>query len=420
MPDSAPAPLVLGPAEHSLRPDLLAPEALEVIRTLHRCRATAYLCGGGVRDLLLGREPKDFDVVTDARPERIKHLFRNARLIGRRFRLAHVIFRSGVIIETATFRALLDAPPPSAEAVPLPSRRNRDIPDPRFAMRGGVIVRDNVYGTPDQDARRRDFTVNALFYDPDTNEIFDYVGGIEDLGKRLIRVIGEPAVRFHEDPVRMLRAVRIAGQLGFEIEETARAEIVRMHEEIRNASPERMHEEMLKIFNCGSAQTVCSRAWNKGLFQAIYPAFSAWLESAGAPAFAKEWMERALHQFDVWKKAGLKPQPALQYALLFGPMVEERAAQLASPELPPPAAAELAVEQIFRDKSNLPQLTRAIVCDAQRIFAAQPLMAAAAPGQPGTSRIRRHHALRDALVYLKFSTRFHPDRAETFTRWTAN
>ena len=174
------APVILKEGEHGLKRERIAWEALRVLTRLDEAGYKAYLCGGGVRDLLLGRTPKDFDIATDARPEEVKRIFRNCRIIGRRFKLAHVFFRD-VIIETATFRALLDVPPPEAEDVPLPSRRRTDVPDPTFATRGGVIVRDNVYGTPEEDARRRDFTVNGLFYDIADGSIIDYVGVLQDL-----------------------------------------------------------------------------------------------------------------------------------------------------------------------------------------------------------------------------------------------
>lgn len=224
-------PVILKESEHGLERERIAHEALRVLTRLDEAGYKAYLCGGGVRDLLMGRTPKDFDIATDARPEEVKRIFRNCRIIGRRFKLAHVFFRD-VIIETATFRALVDNPPPEAEGVPLPSRRRTDVPDPTFATRGGVIVRDNVYGTPAQDARRRDFTINGLFYDIADGSIIDYVDGLNDLENRVLRVIGDPETRFHEDPVRMVRALRIASQLDFEIERHARDAIIRMSGEL--------------------------------------------------------------------------------------------------------------------------------------------------------------------------------------------
>ena len=409
--------VILKEAQHGLRREMIAYEALRVLTRLDEAGYKAYLCGGGVRDLLLGRTPKDFDVATDARPEEVKKIFRNCRIIGRRFKLAHVFFRD-VIIETATFRALLDTPPPEAEDVPLPSRRRTDVPDPTFATRGGVIVRDNVYGTPEEDARRRDFTINGLFYNIADGSIIDYVGGLKDLENRVLRVIGDPETRFHEDPVRMVRAVRIAAQLDFQIEAGARETIVRLSGELKNSSRERLHEEMLKILNCGSAGKVFDRAWQKGLFQRIYPAFAEWLQSpAGHPAL--HWVKKALRQFDVWKLAGLKPMPALQHALLFGPFIEGLAGTFAAEGLPEFEAVLQAVNTVLRDKANLTQIPKAVVFDVERILGIQVQMRKSSGQSKYASRLRQRNGFEEALIYLKFAGGLDPARKELLARWMA-
>ena len=415
-PEPSPVPRILREDEHPLRRDQICREALKVMDRLHNAGYKAYLCGGGVRDLLLGRQPKDFDVVTDARPEQIKRVVRNTRIIGRRFRLAHCIF-GDVIIETATFRALLDTPPPDAENVPVPTRRRDDIPDPTFATRGGVIVRDNVYGTPSEDARRRDFTVNGLFYDPSDGTIIDYVGGLDDLHARILRVIGDPAVRYHEDPVRMLRAIRIASQLDFEIEPAAREAIIQLAGELRNASRERMHEEMLKVMNCGASLFVFDRSWRKGLFQVIYPTLSRWLETPQGDAKGTPWVRKAFHQFDVWKKAGLKPMPALQYSLLFGALIEQRAAENEAAGAAPYVAAEQAVDATIRDAANLPQLPKAIMFDAERILGLQVQLKKAGPQSKYATRVRNRRGFNEALIYLKFAASLDPLRKPLLQRW---
>lgn len=400
------------PAEqHPLDRGMISPEARKVLERLHAAGYKAYLCGGGVRDLWLGKEPKDFDVATDARPEEVKHVFRNCRIIGRRFRLAHVIFRD-VIIETATFRALLDESE-ETENVEVPSRRNREIPDPTFATRDGVIVRDNVYGTPEEDARRRDFTVNGLFYDWASGAVLDYVGGIPDLEARVLRVIGDPATRFHEDPVRMIRAVRIASQLGFEIEAGALAAIREMGGELANASPERMHEEMLKIFNCGSARAVWRLAMDTGLAQRVYPGFTAWL--AGAGERGAMWVEKALAQFDVWKKNGLKASPGLQYTLLFGAWMEAIAAQ--SKGIPAFVAATEAAGAALRSEGQLVRIPKFIQFDAERILGAQVQMSKSSGKSKYAERMRKRKGFSEALVYLKFASGFDPKRKALFERW---
>lgn len=410
--------VILKENEHTLRREQISWQARRVLERLAEAGYKAYLCGGGVRDLLLGRTPKDFDIATDARPEEVKKIMRNTRIIGRRFKLAHVFFRD-VIIETATFRALLDNPPPEAEGVPLPSRRRQDVPDPTFATRGGVIVRDNVYGTPEEDARRRDFTINGIFYDFADGSLIDYVGGLEDLEKRVVRVIGDPVTRYHEDPVRMVRAVRIAAQLDFEIERTAREAIRAMVSELRYSSRERLQEEMLKILNCGSALKSYELAWRKGLFQTVYPAYSAWLQVPERQG-AMQWVKKALRQFDVWKQAGLKPMPALQYALLFGPGIEAVAKEMAeADDLPEFEATLQAVSAFLRDKANLAQIPKAMVYDVERILGIQVQMRKSSGQSKYATRLRQRSGFEEALIYLKFASGIEPARKELLARWMA-
>ena len=411
------APIVLRESQHGLRRDMIAHEALRVLTRLDEAGYKAYLCGGGVRDLLLGRQPKDFDIATDARPEEVKHIFRNCRIIGRRFKLAHVFFRD-VIIETATFRALLDTPPPEAEDVPLPSRRHADVPDPTFATRGGVIVRDNVYGPPEEDARRRAFTINGLFYDIASGSILDYVGGLKDLEDRVLRVIGDPVARYLVFRVRLVRAVRIASQLDFEIERSARDAIIKCGGYLKNSSKDRLHEEMLKILNCGRALRVFERSWQKGLFQTIYPAFSAWLQAPENPE-AGHWVKKALRQFDVWKQAGLKPQPALQHALLFGPYIEGMAAAVAAEGTPEFEAMLQAVNTVLRDKANLTQIPKAVVFDVERILGIQVQMRKSSGQSKYASRLRHRNGFDEALIYLKFGGGIDPARKKLAEVWMA-
>lgn len=214
--------------DHHIRHELLAPEALFVATKLQQAGHTAYLVGGGVRDLLLRREPKDFDISTSARPEQVKKCFRNCLLIGRRFRLAHVRFGQ-TIIEVSTFRA-------------------GDVEDDR------LIVRDNIWGTPEQDVLRRDFTVNGLFYDPSDHRIIDYVGGFEDITANLLRSIGEPEVRFRQDPVRMLRCLKFRARFSFDIDSQILPAISQCRSEILKSSPARVVEEMLRMLESGAAE----------------------------------------------------------------------------------------------------------------------------------------------------------------------
>src|SRR5574338_93082 len=253
-------PLIVPRSEHTLSRRDIDPDALKVLYRLKQHRHVAYLVGGSVRDLLLGKHPKDYDVGTSAHPYEVKRLFRNCWIIGRRFRLAHVRFPPNKIIEVATFRK-------KAEPGELP------MPEPTAITptEHRLVHRDNTFGTPEEDAFRRDFTINALFYDIETFSIIDYVGGMDDLRAGILRSIGDPNERFLEDPVRMLRAVVLAERLDFSIEESA-LEAIRLHaEQITKASPSRMLDEYFKILRSGSSERIFRRLAEVGLLQHISP-----------------------------------------------------------------------------------------------------------------------------------------------------
>jgi len=235
-------PVVLKRSDHTVSRKNISSAAAKVLYHLKDEGYTAYLAGGGVRDLLLHRNPKDFDVATNATPEQIRKIFKNCRLIGRRFRLAHILFR-GEIIETSTFRA------------PVPEEPDEGTHCENTLRVGetGMVMRDNIFGTPEEDALRRDFTINALFYNIADFSVIDFAGGLDDLEKKIIRVIGDPDKRFAEDPVRMIRAARFAGTLEFNIEPAAYESICRNNQLLANAAPSRMYEEVQKLFFCGHA-----------------------------------------------------------------------------------------------------------------------------------------------------------------------
>jgi len=261
------SPKVLTRPEHQLSRGNLSAEALKVLYRLHRSGYAAYLVGGSVRDILLGKRPKDFDVATNARPQEIRRLFRNSRIIGRRFRLVHVFFRAG-IIEVATFRASPE-PPESpndweeAEAEEVEENTTTDRPQP--------ATEEVVYGTPAEDARRRDFTVNALFYNIADFSIVDHVGGIEDLKRGVIRAIGDPDQRFIEDPVRMMRALEYSVRLGFEIDPRTSEAIAAQRDMISEASAPRLTYELLESLRSGHAAGI-HEAWRRaGVFTRAFP-----------------------------------------------------------------------------------------------------------------------------------------------------
>ncbi len=263
-------PLILPRSEHTLSRKDIDADALKVLYRLHGEGFVAYLVGGSVRDLLLGRRPKDFDIGTSAHPYQVKRLFRNCWIIGRRFRLAHVKFGSKTI-EVATFRR--QVPAGSVDpAEPLSPEQDVAGADPAEALaEARPIERDNEFGTPEEDAFRRDFTVNALFYDIGTHAIIDYTGGLEDLRARVIRSIGNPDVRFVEDPVRMLRALVLAARLDFTVDPEIMEAIGRKAPLITQAAPARLLEEYYKILRSGSARECFDQLADSGLLEHMSP-----------------------------------------------------------------------------------------------------------------------------------------------------
>jgi poly(A) polymerase len=247
-------PKIVPRPEHVLSRKLIDPEALKVLYRLNQSNYTAYLVGGSVRDLLLGRKPKDFDIGTSAQPYEVKKLFRNCWIIGRRFRLAHVRFGEKTI-EVATFRRQVSAEEAADTPLQTLAPPESDVAAPELDdARDRLIHRDNTFGTPEQDAFRRDFTINALFYDIETFSIIDYTGGLEDLQKGVVRCIGVPEERFQEDPVRMMRAVAMAARLNFTIDPPIEAAIAAHRSDIARSAPARLIEEFYKLLRSGAAE----------------------------------------------------------------------------------------------------------------------------------------------------------------------
>lgn len=242
---------------HEIDPDRIDLNALWVVRRLRAKGHEAYLTGGCVRDLLLNKKPKDFDVATSARPEEVKSIFRNCRLIGRRFLLAHVVFPGGKIIETATFRAK-----PSDEIAPDEEGNTSD---------DLLVMQDNVYGTMKEDAFRRDLTINGLFYDPVVGKVIDYVGGKADLAAGFIRTIGDPEIRLQEDPVRILRAIRFAKRLGFTIEENTLRSMKDFSKDMVRCAPARLQEEIVRLLTSGQAKESFKLALEVGVLDVLMP-----------------------------------------------------------------------------------------------------------------------------------------------------
>ena len=250
------SPVVLQREDHNISRDNISEHALKVLYRLKKSEHAAYLVGGGVRDLLLDRHPKDFDIATDALPESIGGLFRNSRMIGRRFRLVHVHFGRD-IIEVATFRG-------HEGDVEEEGANDRDI-------KNGMLIRDNIFGTIEEDAWRRDFTINSLYYNIHDFSVVDYTGGLEDLQNKLIRIIGDPHQRYQEDPVRMLRAARFAAKLEFNIEASTAAPIAELADRIAHGPPARLFEEVLKLFLSDQSVATFKLLRKYNLFDKLFP-----------------------------------------------------------------------------------------------------------------------------------------------------
>jgi poly(A) polymerase len=309
-------PLIVPRGGHTLSRRDVDPEALKVLYRLKDAGFKAYIVGGGVRDLLLGRRPKDFDIGTDAHPYQVKKLFRNCFIIGRRFRLAHIRFGTKVV-EVATFRRQLTGEE-QAEAhaqAQAPAQGDGDAPgggEPRHGEHDHLIHRDNTFGTAEEDAFRRDFTLNAMFYDIATFSIIDYVGGLEDLRARIIRCIGDPVVRFREDPVRMQRAVSFAARLGFAIDPPVLDAIATERQRIALAAPARLAEEYYKILRSGAAERTFRELHRLGLLEPL---------SAVLHARADGALWASLARLDAYRLRSEAPPAALTNAVLLGSLI---------------------------------------------------------------------------------------------------
>jgi poly(A) polymerase len=310
-------PVIVPRANHPISRRDIDPDALRVLQRLQHANFEAYLVGGSVRDLILGRRPKDFDVGTDAHPYQIKKLFRNCWIIGRRFRLAHIKFGQKTI-EVATFRKYVAEPAPGQPAEPdlvepesaiVASSPEPEPPAPDHGL--GIIHRDNTFGTPEEDAFRRDFTINGLFYDIKTFSVIDYVGGLEDLERRVIRSIGDPLVRFIEDPVRMIRAAVFAARLGFDLDEPVILAIAEHRQLIQKASPSRLMEEYFKILRSGYAEATFRALGRERLLELITPELKS--EQAGV------W--DALARLDAYRRRSPGVPAEFTNAILIGALL---------------------------------------------------------------------------------------------------
>ncbi len=340
---TAPTPLRIPAEEHKINKRHVSRHAIKVCEVLQAHGFEAYVVGGAVRDLLVGIQPKDFDVATNATPEQIRPLFRRAFIIGRRFKLVHVVFGREVI-ETSTFRAAS-------------SKGNH-------TDQHGRILRDNVYGSLRDDATRRDFTFNALYYDPRTEEVIDFHRGVDDLRNHVVRIIGDPETRYREDPVRMLRAVRFAAKLEARIDPATHAPINKLAHLVDNVPTSRRFDEAIKLLSCGQAMDCLKRLADEGLVHYIFPSFPQLYAQADSARFLELAFERTDHRV----RTGQSISPSFLFAALLWPFVRTQWHKEQSAGTPPIPAMANACAQVLDTHAAEMAIQRRFQSDMREIW----------------------------------------------------
>ncbi|HEX7341191.1 MAG TPA: polynucleotide adenylyltransferase PcnB [Rhodanobacteraceae bacterium] len=376
--DSRPEPRIIPRDRHTISRKNISKGALRVLYRLHEAGFRACLVGGAVRDLLLGLTPKDFDVATDATPEEVKRLFRNCRLIGRRFRLAHVLF-GPEIVEVATFRGFGEG----------------DGDDERRIV-DGRLVRDNVWGSIEEDAFRRDFRVNALYYDIADFSVIDYVGGMQDLEDRVLRMIGDPAKRYREDPVRMLRAARLSAKLGFAIDAAAVAPMHELSGLLAEAAPARLFDESLKLFMAGRATDSFRVLRQLGLLRVLFPATAKSLDR-GHPLL-QGMIDQGLANTDARVNDGRRVTPAFLFAVLLWGEACRQVDALIGQGLEPSLAWQRASHRVVADAMQHIAIPRRFTQVMEEIWILQPRLARHT--RKRTFRLLEHPRFRAAFDFL--------------------
>ncbi len=396
-----PLPVVIPRPEHNISRANISPNALKVLYRLRDAGHQACLVGGGVRDLLLGREPKDFDVATNARPEQVYKLFRNCRLIGRRFRLAHVQFGQE-IIEVATFRAHGD------------DREDGDGPSVERAE-DGRILSDNVYGGIEQDAWRRDFTINALYYDIANFAVLDYVGGMADLKAGLIRLIGDPAQHYHEDPVRLLRGARFAAKLGFRLEPATEAPLHQLGHLLEKVPPARLFDEILKLFMGGCAIQTFELLRHYRLFGWLFPATERCLNHQ-QHHYPKTLLVRALAGTDRRVAEGKPIHPAFLFAALLWEPLREQMSHLETEGLDEHEMLQEAAERVIQAQIRHTTLPRRYSLPMREIWEMQQRLTVTTGKRP--LRLLDHPRFRAGYDFLLLRADADEQAAELADWWT--
>ncbi len=366
-------------SEHGIDKGLVDERAVKVVSTLADAGFEAYIVGGAVRDLLVGLRPKDFDVATNATPEQVKGLFRRAFIIGRRFRIVHVVFGRGrqdrglsEVIEVSTFRAVMDAA--AAEQVTGNEKTSKGelAGKTRVVDAEGRVLRDNVWGPQIEDAARRDFTVNAMYYDPVREIVVDYPGGIKDAKKKLLRMIGDPVARYREDPVRIIRAVRFAAKLGFEIEAKTRAPINAMVGLLDNVPQSRTFDEMIKLLQTGHALASIEELRKQGLHRGVFPVLDVALDEAHRHDGREKFVQMALADTDRRVSEGKPVAPSFMLACMLWHDVLDRWQKLKAEGEPSFPALQQAVDAVFDARIGDISGRGKLAADMREIWLMQP------------------------------------------------
>ncbi|MEJ6023997.1 polynucleotide adenylyltransferase PcnB [Ramlibacter sp. PS4R-6] len=363
----------IGPEEHGIDPTLVDERAANVVHTLKEAGYEAYIVGGAVRDLLLGLRPKDFDVATNATPEQVKSLFRRAFIIGRRFRIVHVVHGRGrehEVIEVSTFRAYMDNA--AAEQVAGNEKTSRsELAGMKHAVDStGRVLRDNVWGPQDEDATRRDFTINAMYYDPETRTVVDYHGGIKDAKKRLIRMIGDPLTRYREDPVRIIRAIRFAAKLnalGFKLDAKTAAPLKPSLSLLQDVPQSRLFDEMLKLLQTGHAIATIEQLKALGLAKGIYPLLDLIVERAADP-----FVRAALQDTDRRCAEGKPVAPSFLLACVLWSDVRDGWSERLAQKMHPFPALQDAIDSVFDSRIGDVSGRGKLGADMREIWMMQP------------------------------------------------
>lgn len=363
----------VGPEQHAIDPTLVDERALSVVHTLKEAGHEAYIVGGAVRDLLLGLRPKDFDVATSATPEQVKSLFRRAFIIGRRFRIVHVVFGRGrehEVIEVSTFRAYLDSA--NAEAVSGNERTSKsELAGMHHAVdASGRVLRDNVWGPQEEDAARRDFTINAMYYDPERRIVVDYHGGIADAKKRVLRMIGDPLARYREDPVRIIRAVRFGAKLaalGFKFDPKTKAPLIPSLPLLNEVPQSRLFDEMLKLLQTGHSLATIEQLKSLGMARGIYPLLDLIVERAEQP-----FVRAALQDTDRRVNEGKPVAPSFLLACVLWSDVRDGWSDRLNRRMHPFPALQEAIDEVFESRIGDISGRGKLGADMREIWMMQP------------------------------------------------